>query len=154
MKVRVKQKQDFHFIGSGGEYPSELVIDAAAQVGGKGRGFRPPELLMYSIAACMGIHTYEALHKAGKRVEGIEVETDGSRREHHPRVYTTISLKFGIKGNELTDKDVSDAIREALTTTCSVAVMANMVAPITCEYKLEGAKGVLTGTVTAPAFKP
>lgn len=153
MKIKVKQKQDFHFIGSGGEFPSELVIDAAAHVGGKGRGFRPPELLMYSIAACMGIHTYEAIHKAGKHVEGLEVETDGDRREHHPRIYTTISLKFGIKGKELTEKDVSEAIKEALTTTCSVAVMANMVAPITCEYKLEGAKGVLTGTVTAPAFK-
>lgn|SRR3989338_1180181 len=154
MKIKVKQKQDFHFIGSGGEFPSELVIDAAAHVGGKGRGFRPPELLMYSIAACMGIHTYEAIHKAGKYVEGIEVETDGERREGHPRIYTTISLKFGIKGKELTDKDVSAAIKEALTTTCSVAVMANMVAPITCEYKLDGAGGVLTGTVTAPGFKP
>ena len=154
MKVRVKQKQDFHFIGSGGEFPAELVIDAAATVGGKGRGFRPPELLMYSIAACMGIHTYEALHKAGKHVEDIEVETDGERREHHPRIYTSMKLKFGIKGKELTDNDVSDAIKEALSTTCSVAVMANMVAPITCEYKVEGAKGVLTGIVTAPAFKP
>ena len=154
MKVKVKQKEDFHFIGSGGEFPAELVIDAAAHVGGKGRGFRPPELLMYSIAGCMGIHTYEELHKAGKHVEGLEIQTDGERREDHPKVYTKITLKFGIKGKGLTDKDVKDAINAALTKTCSVAVMANMVAPITCEYKVEGAPGILTGTVTAPAFRP
>lgn len=137
MKVQVKQKSDFHFIGSGGEFPGELLIDAAAHVGGKGRGFRPPELLMYSIAGCMGIHTYEALLKAGKQVESIEVHTDGERQEEHPRVYTKIMLKFRFKGNALTDQDIKDAIEVALTKTCSVAAMINRVAPISYEYQLE-----------------
>lgn len=137
MKVRVKQKQDFHFIGSGGEFASELLIDAAPHVGGKGRGFRPPELLMYSIAGCMGIHTYEALLKAGKNVEDIEVLTDGERQEEHPKVYTKIFLNFRIKGNTLTKQDVDTAIQTALTKTCSIAAMVNRVAPITYEYTIE-----------------
>jgi putative redox protein len=149
MKVKVRQKQDFHFIGKGGEFPSELLIDAAAHVGGKGRGFRPPELLMYSVAGCMGIHTYEALHKAGKHVEDIEVETDGERRETHPKVYTKVTLKFRMKGTNLTDNDIRAAIHEALTKTCSIAVMVNQVAPISCEYQVEASGGLLTGTVSA-----
>lgn len=153
MKVKVKQKQDFHFIGKGGEFPSELLIDAAAHIGGKGRGFRPPELLMYSIAGCMGIHTYEALQKAGKHVEDIEVETDGVRREDHPKVFTKIMLKFRMKGKELTDTDVRNAIHIALTKTCSIAAMTNEVAPISCEYQVEGAGGLLTGTVSAATAK-
>jgi len=153
MKVKVKQKEDFHFIGKGGEYPSELLIDAAATVGGKGRGFRPPELLMYSVAGCMGIHTYEALHHAGKHVEDVEVETDGERRDTQPKVYTKVTLKFGMKGTNLTDKDVRDAIHEALTKTCSIAVMVNQVAPISCEYRVETTGDPLTGTVTAGAAR-
>jgi putative redox protein len=136
VKVRVKQKEDFHFIGSGGEFPGELLIDAAAHVGGKGRGFRPPELLMYSIAGCMGIHTYEALLKAGKQVENMEVETDGERREEHPKMYTKIMLKFSVKGSGLTERDVRDAIDVALNTTCSIAAMVNRVAPISCEVQM------------------
>lgn len=136
MKVRVKQRQDFHFMGSGAEFAGELPIDAAAHVGGKGRGFRPPELLMYSIAGCMAIHTYEALHHAGKHVEDVEVETDGERREQNPRVYTKIMLKFRVKGGGLTDKDVRDAIEVALNTTCSVAAMVHRVAPISYEYQI------------------
>lgn len=151
MRVKVKQKEDFHFIGTGEDFTSELVIDAAAHVGGKGRGFRPPALLMYSIAGCMGIHTYEGLVKAGKQVEELEVETDGVRREDQPKVYTQITLKFGIKGKDLSDKDVRHAIHLALTKSCSVAAMLNQVAPITCEYKVEGAGGPFTGTVTAGA---
>lgn len=151
MKVKVTQKSDFHFIGTGEDFSGQLPIDAAAHVGGKGRGFRPPGLLMYSIASCMGIHTYEALHKADKTAEGVEVETDGERREEHPKIYTKISLRFRMRGKDLTDKDVQDAIRTALTKTCSIAVMANMVAPITCEYRVDGGTKPLSGTVTAPA---
>jgi putative redox protein len=155
MKVKVTQQSDFHFIGTGEDFPGhQLLIDAAATVGGKGRGFRPPGLLMYSIAGCMGIHTYEALHQAGKVVDAIEVETDGERRDEHPKIFTTITLKFRLRGATLTDRDVQDAIRTALTKTCSIAVMANMVAPITCEYRVEGGTAAVSGTVTAPAFTP
>jgi putative redox protein len=91
---------------------------------------------MYSIAGCMGIHTYEALHHAGKHVEHVEVETDGVRQEQHPKVYTKISLKFRLKGAGLTDKDARDAIEEALHKTCSIAAMVNRVAPISYEFQL------------------
>ncbi|MFQ5761839.1 MAG: OsmC family protein [Candidatus Bathyarchaeia archaeon] len=136
MKVKVKQKEDFHFIGKGSS-PLELPIDAAPHVGGKGRGFRPPELLMYSVAGCMGIHVYEALLHAGKHVESVEVETDGERRDDFPKVYTKIMLKLRMKGRDLTDKDVKDAIQTALTKTCSIAYMVNQAAPISCEYQIE-----------------
>jgi len=135
VKISVKQKENFHFIGSGAEYPGELLIDAAAHVGGKGRGFRPPELLMYSIAGCMGIHTYEALVKAGKQCDSIQVETDGERADEHPKWFTKIMLKFTVKGS-LSEKDVRDAIDVALGKTCSIAAMINRVAPISCEVKM------------------
>lgn len=153
MKIRVKQKSDYHFIGTGEDFTGELPIDAAAHVGGKGRGFRPPGLLMYSVASCMGIHTFEALEKAGKHVHNVEVDTDGERRDGHPKVYTKVTLRLRMQGKDLTDHDVQEAIREALTKSCSIAVMVNMVAPITCEYLVEGGKTPLRGTVTAPPAK-
>jgi putative redox protein len=131
--VKVTQKDGFHFIGSGAEYPGELLIDAAAHVGGKGRGFRPPELLMYSIASCMGIHSYEALVKAGKKIDSITVEADGERADKDPKWFTKILLTFSVKGSGLTEKDVRDAIDMALNKTCSIAAMVNRVAPISCE---------------------
>jgi len=136
VKVKVAQKADFHFIGSGAEYAGELPIDAASHVGGKGRGFRPPEMLMYSIAGCMGIHSYEALLKAGKKVDSMTVETDGERADQYPKWFTKIMLKFSVKGSGLTEKDVRDAIDEALNKTCSIAAMINRVAPISCEVQV------------------
>ena len=153
MKIKVRQKSDTHFVGTGEDFSGELPVDAAAHVGGKGRGFRPPGLLMYSVASCMGIHTYEELHRTGKHVEGMEVETSGERREENPKVYTKILLKMRMKGADVTKQNVEDAITAALTSSCSIAVMVNMVAPITCEYQVEGGSTPLKGTITAPPAK-
>lgn len=135
MKVVVKQKEDFHFVGRG-DAGIDVLIDAAAYVGGKGRGIRPPELLFHSIAGCMGIHVYEALHKAGKKVDDVVVETDAERREEYPKVFTKIYLKFTIKG-DVTEEDVKNAIEVSLNKTCSIAYMINQVAPISYEFKIE-----------------
>jgi putative redox protein len=135
MKVVVKQKEDFHFIGKG-DAGIELPIDAAAYVGGKGRGVRPPELLFHSIAGCMGIHVYEALVKSGKKVEDITVETDAERKETYPKVFTKIYLKFNVKG-DVSPEDVKEAIETSLNKTCSIAYMINQVAPISYEYNIE-----------------
>ncbi|MDA8125128.1 MAG: OsmC family protein [Deltaproteobacteria bacterium] len=136
MKVKVTQKDGFHFIGSGAEYPGELPIDAAAHVGGKGRGFRPPELLMYSIAGCMGIHSREALLKAGKQIEDLTVETDGERAGEDPKWFTQITLQFSVKGRGVTERDVREAIDVALHKTCSIAALIHRVAPISCEVRM------------------
>jgi putative redox protein len=150
MKITVRQKSDFHFIGTGEGYSGELPVDAAAHVGGKGRGHRPPGLMMYSVAACMGIHAYEALIHAGKEAWDVEVSTDGERRPDYPKVYTKIVLSFRMKGKGLTDEDVSNAILDALTRTCSIAVMVHSACPITCEYEVDVEGGSpLKGTVTA-----
>ncbi|RMH08295.1 MAG: OsmC family peroxiredoxin [Aquificota bacterium] len=136
MKVRVVQKEDFHFVGLG-EAGREVPIDAAGYVGGKGRGIRPPELLFHSIAGCVGIHLYEALHKENKHVEHIEIETDAERiTEGYPKVFTKIYLFVKVKG-QVSEEDVKKALDKTIYNpgTCSIAYMVNKVAPI--EYKVE-----------------
>jgi putative redox protein len=136
MKVRVVQKEDFHFVGVG-EAGREVPIDAAGYVGGKGRGIRPPELLFHSIAGCVGIHLYEALHKEGKHTEHIEIETDAERiTEGYPKVFTKIYLFVKVKG-DVSEEDVKKALDKTIFDpgTCSIAYMINKVAPI--EYKIE-----------------
>jgi len=136
MKVKVVQKEDFHFVGVG-EAGREVPIDAAGYVGGKGRGIRPPELLFHSVAGCVGIHLYEALHKEGKEVEHIEIETDAERKtEGYPKVFTKIYLFVKVKG-KVSEEDVKKALDKTIYDpgTCSIAYMINQVAPI--EYKVE-----------------
>lgn len=132
MKVTVEQKEDFHFVGMG---PSgrELPIDAAEYVGGKGRGLRPPELLFHSIAGCVGIHLFEALRKEGFEVEGIRIETDAERHtEGYPKVFTGIHLDVHVRGEGLSEGDVSQGLERTIYDpgTCSIAYMVHQLAPI------------------------
>ncbi|ADC88901.1 OsmC family protein [Thermocrinis albus DSM 14484] len=136
MKVKVTQKEDFHFVGIG-EAGREVPIDAAGYVGGKGRGIRPPELLFHSIAGCVGIHLYEALHHEGKQVDHIEIETDADRKtEGYPKVFLKIYLTVKVRG-KVTEEDVKKALDKAIYNpgTCSIAYMIHQVAPI--EYRVE-----------------
>lgn len=136
MKVYVKQAEDFHFVGVG-DFGKELPIDAAAYVGGKGRGFRPPELLFQSLAGCVGIHLYEALIKDGKSPRSIEIETDAERvTDSYPKVFKKIFLKVKLSGN-LSIQDVESAMKKTIFDpgTCSIAYMINQIAPI--EYSIE-----------------
>ncbi len=136
MKVKVEQREDFHFVGIG-ESGREVPIDAASYVGGKGRGVRPPELLFHSIAGCVGIHLYEALHKEGKHTEHIQIETDAERiTEGYPKVFTKIYLFVKVKGH-VSKEDVEKALEKTIYEpgTCSIAYMINKVAPI--EFNIE-----------------
>ena len=136
MQIKVKQKEDFHFVGIG---PAgiEVKIDAAEYVGGKGRGIRPPELLFHSIAGCVGIHLYEALIKEGKKVEDVEIETDADRKtDGYPKVFLKIYLTVKIK-TDATEEEVKKALDKTIYEpgTCSIAYMINQIAPI--EYKIQ-----------------
>ncbi len=135
MKVKVRQVEDFHFLGVG-PAGREVPIDAAEYVGGKGRGIRPPELLFQSIAGCVGIHLYEALHKEGKEVKSIEIETDAERiTDRYPKVFTKIYLFVKVEG-DVKREEVEEALKRVIYEpgTCSVAYMINKVAPI--EFKV------------------
>ncbi|MEN3033774.1 MAG: OsmC family protein [Aquificaceae bacterium] len=136
MKVYVKQVEDFHFVGVG-DFGKELLIDAANYVGGKNRGFRPPELLFHSLAGCVGIHLYEALKKEGKSPNHIEIETDADRvTDSYPKVFKKIFLKVRLSGN-VSVQDVENAMKKTIFDpgTCSIAYMINQIAPI--EYSIE-----------------
>ena len=139
MKVTVRQKEGFHFVGQG---PSgrELPIDAAEYLGGKGRGLRPPELLFHSIAGCVGIHLYEALRRKGKAPTGVVISTDAERQtEGYPKVFTRILLEVTVRGEGLSEEDVRRGLDETIHDpgTCSIAFMINRIAPIDCRVIVE-----------------
>lgn len=145
MKVKVAQKEDFHFVGTSSDFNAELLIDATPRVGGKDRGFRPPFLFLYSMTAGLSIHLYEFLHEAGKHVENIETEADWERRSDYPRVFTKTIFRFQLEGQELEAQDIQNALETALNKTCSLAIMLNQTSTIVCEFEVlnTGVRGTL-----------
>jgi putative redox protein len=56
------------------------------------------DLLLLSIAGCMGVDVRLILEKSHVPVESLDVEIEGERVESHPKRYTRIRLIYSIVG--------------------------------------------------------
>jgi len=95
-------------------------IDANPSIGGKGKGFRPMELLAGSLAGCASIDILLILKK--QRIEpthfGIKIET--KRGEGVPAIFEEIKLIFEVNEGVPQDK-LGKAIKLTLDKYCSVS---------------------------------
>ena len=80
--------------GSGGK----LVVDGAPEIGGEGKGMRPMELLLASVASCAAMDVVAILTKQKEPLEGLRVEIDGARAEGHPSPFVSMKLVFLARG--------------------------------------------------------
>ncbi len=95
-------------------------IDANPTIGGKGKGFRPMELLAGSLAGCASIDILLILKK--QRIEptrfGIKIET--KRGGGVPAIFEEIKLIFEVNEGVPQDK-LEKAIKLTLDKYCSVS---------------------------------
>lgn len=95
-------------------------IDANPSIGGKGKGFRPMELLAGSLAGCASIDVILILKK--QRIEpthfGIKIET--RRSTDIPAVFEEIKLIFEVNP-EVPREKMEKAIRLTIDKYCSVS---------------------------------
>jgi putative redox protein len=109
--IEWRKEQQFH--GSSGGRAVELDGDARA-------GLSPMELLLFSLAGCMGIDVVHILEKMRTRPESVKAFVEGTRAESEPRRFVRIKLKFEIRGTNVQDADIEKAIRLSLEKYCSV----------------------------------
>ncbi|MDH4212002.1 MAG: OsmC family protein [candidate division WOR-3 bacterium] len=79
-------------------YGHKVIVDTEKEFGGSDQGFRPLELILVSLAGCMGMDIVAILQKKGGKIDNFVVEASGVRAEEHPHKYTKITLKFKCEG--------------------------------------------------------
>jgi len=98
MRVRLAQVGAAAFeatAGSGGA----LVVDGAPEIGGKGEGMRPMELLLASVASCSAMDVLAILRKQKEPLEALHVEIEGERATGHPSPFVSMKLVFVARGD-------------------------------------------------------
>ena len=91
-KVRLRWTEGLTFVG-GADGGPEITTSS-----GGGAGPSPTQLLLLSVAGCMGIDVKDILEKSRVPVSALEVEVDGDRREDPPRRFTAIRLTYRVRG--------------------------------------------------------
>ncbi len=135
-KVRVQMKQvDGMTLIAKANSNHWIVMDAAEVVGGHDAGVRPMELLLIGLAGCTGMDVISILGKMRVEYDEFRVEIEAEKSDEHPKVYTSIHIKYRIWGDVPEDK-LKTAIELSREKYCSVSAMLGKAAPITHEYEI------------------
>ena len=96
----------------------------------------PMEMLLVSVAGCTAADVISILLKKRQDVTDYKVEITGTRREEHPRAFTSFHIHHIVHGRSVSEKAVADAVELSDTKYCSVAATVRPTAQITTTYEV------------------
>jgi putative redox protein len=123
------------FVGEAGSGHA-IVLDGREEVGGRDTGVRPMELLLVGLAGCTAMDVVYILKRRRARVTGLQVQVEAERADEHPKVYTTVKLRFIVRGHDLSEKAVADTIQISQEKYCSASAMFGAVAQVEYGYEI------------------
>lgn len=115
---------------------AHIVMDGPEELGGKGRGARPMELLLVGLGGCTAFDVVTILAKARQQCTGCVVEVEAERAETVPKVFTRIHLHYRIRGRDLSSRQVERAVKLSKEKYCSASLMLAQSVEITYEVTI------------------
>ncbi len=113
-----------------------LVMDGAAEAGGRNLGFRPMEMVLAGTGGCTAFDVVLILKKGRHSVSGCEVRLQAERAEADPKVFTHIHFHYLVKGKQLKPDAVARAIELSKEKYCSASIMIAKTAEITHDFEI------------------
>ncbi len=135
MKARIKWLENACLIAEA-DSGHGVVIDGAAEIGGRNLGVRPMEMILMGLGGCSAMDVLSILKKQRQQITDCLIEIEAQRRDEQPKVFTNIHLHFIITGNNLKDNHVKRAVDLATEKYCSVSAMLETTVKITHDYEI------------------
>lgn len=110
-----------------------VVISSADE----GVGMKPSELLLVALASCSAVDVVEILAKKRMTLAAMDISASGEQDNDPPWTFRKIHLRYCLRGKDLTDKAVEQAIRLSEENYCSVAATLRGKAEITFSYEIQ-----------------
>src|SRR3982751_6532834 len=130
MKTRVKWIEGVSFSGESGSGHA-VVMDGAADNGGRNIGMRPMETMLAGAAACTAFDVVSILKKGRHPISDLAVAVEAKRAETPPRVFTALHYIYTVAGRGLDPKHVERAVKLSKEKYCSATIMLAKTATIT-----------------------
>lgn len=96
----------------------------------------PLEMLLVSVAACTAADVISILEKKRQVVTDYRVEISGERREEHPRAFTKFHVHHIVRGHDVSEQAVAQAVELSDTKYCSVAATVRPAAEIRTSFEI------------------
>ncbi len=135
LTAKVKWVDNLQFVGESGTNHA-IVMDGAAEVGGKNTGMRPMELLLVGLGGCSGMDVASILQKKKQQITGIDINIKGEKADSYPKKFTEIEIEFVVIGKDLSEDAVKKAVELSMEKYCSVKATLEGAAKINFSYTI------------------
>tara|TARA_B110000261_G_C12973865_1_gene313626 strand:- start:355 stop:750 length:396 start_codon:yes stop_codon:yes gene_type:complete len=125
--------QDVSFKGKS-ESGHEVILDGPEELGGKGLGMRPMEMMLIGMGGCTSFDVVTILKRSRQQITGCIAEIEAVRADAIPKVFTSIHIHFLIKGIDLQKKAVERAVKLSANKYCSASIMLGKSVKITHDF--------------------
>ena len=113
-----------------------VVMDPGVSSGGAGGAATPMEFVLMAFGSCIAMTATALLRKKASKLEGLSVQLDADRSESSPRVFTHITAKFVVRGEDIKESDVEWAIKQAHARFCPVGAMLGKAVELDYEWEV------------------
>lgn len=96
----------------------------------------PVELLLIALGSCTAVDVISILKKKREQVTAYRVEVRGERRSEHPRHFTRMEVRHIVRGRNVSEKALAQAIELSETKYCSVAATLRPTVEIISSYEI------------------
>jgi putative redox protein len=122
MKATVKWVDGAMFLGESGTGHT-VVMDGAAEQGGRNLAPRPMEMLLIGMGGCSAYDVMAMLRKSRQQVIDCQAQIEAERADAVPAVFTKIHIHFVITGTALKESAVARALSLSADKYCSASIM-------------------------------
>lgn len=135
-KIEVTRTSGLYHLTSTNEHGNSVESDGSPEIGGDGKGIRPMEMMLASLASCSTIDVVLILNKQRQQLDDIKitVEAEKEKMDTYSR-YSKIHLHFDLYG-KIKDAKAKQAIDLSLEKYCSVAMALKATSEITTSYTI------------------
>jgi putative redox protein len=110
-----------------------VMIDAAEEVGGQGKGLRPKAMMLTSLAGCSAMDVASLLKKMRAEVADFKIEVVANLTEEHPKYYDKVHVIYRFFGSDFKKDKIEKAVNLSVDRYCGVMEMFRQFAEVTTE---------------------
>jgi len=112
-----------------------VLIDAAKEVGGQGKGVRPKAMMLSSLAGCTAMDIVSLLRKMRAEVDDFKVEVAANLTDEHPKYYDKVHVIYRFYGDEFKKDKIEKAVSLSAERYCGVMEMFRQFSEVTHEIQ-------------------
>ena len=101
-----------------------------------GIGMKPSELLLAAVGGCSAVDVVNILQKKRQQLTGLEIHVTAEQDPDPPWTFHKIHMRYVVRGRDLSEKAVADAIRLSEEKYCSVSTTLSKAVDFSTEYQI------------------